>query len=55
MSVQISWHSLEQVFTIRNSADVDTELEFTREEFIKFLQAVKNGELDEALNKQEAP
>jgi hypothetical protein len=55
VSVQVGWHSIEQVFTVRNSANPDNELEFTREEFIQFLKAVKNGELDEALNKKDTP
>lgn len=56
MSVQISRYGVTDTFVVRRSDDPEgAEVEFTREEFMEFLMAVKRGELDKALNKQEAP
>jgi len=54
VAVQVSWYNIEKVFVVYNSNNPDLEVEFTREEFIKFLQAIKNGELDEAFTQKTA-
>lgn len=48
--VHISHYGVTDTFVIRDSKDPGgAELEFTREEFTNFIQAVKNGEFDKIL------
>ena len=55
MAVQVSWYDIEKVFAVYDSNNPAIQVEFTREEFIQFLKAIKNGELDAALAKQDPP
>ena len=44
--VEVSFTFNDQHITVRNSTKPDTELEFTNEEWVDFLDGVKAGEFD---------